>query len=126
MDIQALWIRWLWVDGLVSGRGARVVQYLTAADKTYEATVELGAESDTYDAEGEIKRLVSSEQTSAISTEVVRDALSTFSGWIEQVPPAFSRSKLTVNACMQRHDVAKGNHNRQVRIDRCELKSVRT
>ena len=86
--------------------------------------MELGAESDTYDAEGEIKRLVSSEQ-SAISTDVVRDALSTFSGWIEQVPPAFSAIKVDGERLYAK--ARRGEKvtvpTRQVRIDRCELLS---
>ncbi|MGB0647454.1 MAG: tRNA pseudouridine(55) synthase TruB [Bradymonadia bacterium] len=108
---------------LCLGEATRVVQYLTATDKTYEATVELGVESDTYDAEGEINRLVTAEQASAISTDVVREALSTFSGWIEQVPPAFSAIKVDGERLYAK--ARRGEEvtvpSRQVRIDRCDL-----
>jgi tRNA pseudouridine55 synthase len=59
-------------------------------DKTYEATVTLGATSTTGDTEGEVipvSDVVPSEES-------VRAALATFNGLITQTPPAFSAIKI--------------------------------
>ena len=39
---------------LVIGRATRLAQFLTASDKTYEATIAFGRTTDTYDASGKI------------------------------------------------------------------------
>ena len=108
---------------LCLGDATRVVQYLTATDKTYDATVKLGVESNTYDAEGKSRRIVSPDVVGAISTDVVRDALSAFSGWIEQIPPAFSAIKVDgerLYAKARRGEQVTAPA-RQVRIDSCIL-----
>jgi tRNA pseudouridine55 synthase len=43
---------------LVIGRATRLARFLSASDKTYEATVRLGIETDSYDAEGQETRRV--------------------------------------------------------------------
>src|ERR1700682_5171798 len=37
---------------LVLGRATRLARFLTMADKSYEAVIRLGMDTDTYDAEG--------------------------------------------------------------------------
>src|ERR671915_122517 len=37
---------------LVVGRATRLAQFLTASDKTYQATIAFGRSTDTYDAKG--------------------------------------------------------------------------
>src|SRR6187401_3453410 len=39
---------------LVIGRATRLAQFLTASDKTYEATLAFGRTTDTYDASGKV------------------------------------------------------------------------
>ena len=39
---------------LVVGAATRLARFLSAQDKSYDATIRLGAETDTYDAEGTI------------------------------------------------------------------------
>src|SRR5688500_12119901 len=39
---------------LVIGRATRLTQFLTASDKTYEATIAFGRTTDSYDASGKI------------------------------------------------------------------------
>lgn len=68
------------------GRATRFLQYLPS-QKRYRATFQLGLESTTDDAEGEILRRASAI---AIDEARVREALWQFSGEIAQVPPLYS------------------------------------
>ncbi len=59
-------------------------------DKTYEATICLGATSTTGDPEGELTLVSNTKPTH----QAVLEALQGFTGQIEQVPPAFSAIKV--------------------------------
>src|SRR6186713_2653442 len=63
------------------GRGTRLLGHLSLAEKTYDATVRLGAVTSTDDAEGETLASVSVEH---VREEDVRAALSQFIGPIQQ------------------------------------------
>ena len=71
------------------GEATKFAQYVTEADKTYVATLKLGATTTTGDAEGEILTTapvnVSSAQFSAACTKFV--------GEISQIPPMYSALK---------------------------------
>jgi len=71
------------------GQGVRVTEYLIDHDKKYRARVKLGVETDTYDATGKIV----AEHDVRIAPEQIIDALNSFVGKIEQMPPAFSAIK---------------------------------
>lgn len=73
------------------GQATRITEYLMDMPKTYRGTVRLGVTTSTYDSEGEITR---EADASAITEDVLRDALATFVGEIEQVPPAHSAVKI--------------------------------
>lgn len=60
-------------------------------DKSYEATVRLGARSDTDDRTGKIEER---KIDRAPSHDDVRRALDRFIGTIEQIPPAYSAKKI--------------------------------
>src|SRR5580692_13191932 len=45
------------------GEATKLAPYLTAADKEYEATIALGIETDTLDAEGKITNQVAVDET---------------------------------------------------------------
>jgi tRNA pseudouridine55 synthase len=75
---------------LVIGRATRLAQFLTASDKTYEATIAFGRSTDTYDARG---REVAS--SAARPTREQLDAtLAKFRGEFEQTPPAYSAKNI--------------------------------
>jgi len=76
---------------LCLGRATRVVEYVQERPKSYTAVLKLGVATDTEDLTGTII-----EQQSSISvTEAdVLDALQSFIGQIEQVPPMFSAVKI--------------------------------
>ena len=72
------------------GEATKTVPYITDALKAYRFTVRLGEATNTDDAEGEV--ILESDQRPEDSAIV--DALSSFIGDIEQVPPKFSAVKI--------------------------------
>ena len=68
----------------------KLVPYLAQGRKSYVGCIQLGVETDTLDAEGEVLR----RHTGAFPEEsAVQAALAEFVGEIEQVPPMFSAVK---------------------------------
>lgn len=74
---------------LTFGEATKFSQMLLDADKTYEATIRLGIETDTGDAEGVV--IASSAVTSGRGA--IAAALEAFVGEIEQIPPMYSALK---------------------------------
>ncbi len=72
------------------GQGTRVAEFLSAAPKVYQADIELGIVTTTYDATGEITKV---GDASSLSLEQVERALTRFRGEIEQIPPMYSAVK---------------------------------
>ena len=72
------------------GEGTKVLAFLLAADKTYEAVVRFGIETDTLDLTGQV---VAERSVAGLTALAVEQALAAFRGTIEQVPPMFSALK---------------------------------
>ncbi|WP_435769280.1 tRNA pseudouridine(55) synthase TruB [Nocardioides sp. SYSU DS0651] len=72
-------------------RATRLLGHLVLAEKTYTATVRLGASTTTDDAEGEV---TSTTSAAHVSEDDVRDALRAFEGEILQVPSTVSAIKV--------------------------------
>lgn len=77
---------------LVAGRARRLQEMLSRSRKIYEATIRLGATSQTDDAEGPVTPVESAGPPPA--EEVVRTELAKFVGDIEQRPPRYSAVKI--------------------------------
>lgn len=73
------------------GNGTRLLQYITDGDKSYIATVVLGAATVTDDQEGEI---LSEADASLISDEEIRAGLAKMVGEIQQRPSSVSAVKV--------------------------------
>jgi tRNA pseudouridine55 synthase len=73
------------------GEGTKLVPWLTAADKAYEATLRLGIATDTLDAEGKITEM---RALPALTQTLLDAALSAERARLLQVPPAFSAIKI--------------------------------
>jgi tRNA pseudouridine55 synthase len=73
------------------GQATRLMSFVTAADKSYDATVRLGVATVTDDAEGEVTRRV---DASGIGAERIDAAIARLTGRIEQVPSAVSAIKV--------------------------------
>lgn len=72
------------------GKGTKLCDMLTDRDKAYEAVLLLGQSTDTQDTSGTI--LETAEVT--VSEEQVREAIESFIGHYEQVPPMYSALKV--------------------------------
>lgn len=74
------------------GHATRLVEFVQAMGKQYEARFRLGVTSTTDDADGV---MTESQGVGTPAENVVRDALSGFVGDIDQVPPAVSALKVS-------------------------------
>lgn len=73
------------------GRATRLVPWLQASTKTYEARMQLGTTTTTLDADGEV---VATVDASSVDEQAVCEALKAFVGEIDQVPPMVSAVKV--------------------------------
>ena len=77
---------------LALGNTTKKIQALVGLDKEYEALVQLGATSDTYDRTGRITE--GSKIKYKVAKEDIEDVLKKFRGKIEQIPPMYSAKKV--------------------------------
>ena len=75
---------------LVIGRATRLAQFLTASDKTYEATIAFGRSTDSYDASGKV--VTTSERRPLLAD--LETAIAKFRGTFDQTPPVFSAKNI--------------------------------
>ena len=73
------------------GAGTKLMQFLSGLDKTYLATIRLGASSSTDDAQGELGE---SRDASQVSREQLEAEILKLTGNIEQVPSSVSAIKV--------------------------------
>lgn len=104
------------------GAATKLAQWLTTDDKAYDATVELGVETDTYDRDGQV---VGGDPVAArtVDRAAVLAALAALTGEQDQVPPIYSAIQL---GGRRMHELARAGETadlvaRPVRIDRLEL-----
>jgi len=76
---------------ILVGPAVRLSEYVSASDKRYQATVRLGASTDTYDAEGTI---LSTRSVEDVTEDTFNEILQTYTGEIIQVPPPYSAVKV--------------------------------
>lgn len=72
----------------------RLLTYIVGADKTYEATIRLGAATSTDDAEGEITRRADPAALRTIEDAAIDTGVAALTGAISQVPSAVSAIKV--------------------------------
>jgi tRNA pseudouridine55 synthase len=108
---------------LACGRATRLVRFLSASDKDYEATIRFGLTTDSYDITG--------EETSRTDVEPSRDAVvaavASLRGEYMQMPPAYSAKKV---AGRRAYELARGNQEVAltavpVRVSQTELIDLR-
>ena len=104
--------------------GTRLLQYITDGDKTYQATVVLGAATVTDDVEGEV---ISSADTSKVSDEQIHAELAKMRGTIMQRPSSVSAVKIDGERAYNR--VRSGEEvvlpSREVTISQLEVLTIR-
>lgn len=74
-----------------TGRATKQIEQLQDGVKEYIATIRLGATTPSFDLETEVDATYPTEH---ITEQAVREALTRFTGRIEQIPPAFSACKI--------------------------------
>ena len=72
------------------GQGTRIIEFLAGAIKTYQAEIELGITTETYDASGKV---IQKADPSFVTEEQIKQVLRSFYGSIEQIPPMYSALK---------------------------------
>ncbi|MET0672554.1 MAG: tRNA pseudouridine(55) synthase TruB [Microbacterium pygmaeum] len=119
LDPMATGLLVLGVDG-----ATRLLTYVVGLDKTYEATIRLGATTDTDDADGEIQ---TSTDAAAVSLADVAARISELTGTISQVPSRVSAIKV---AGRRAYDLARAGEEvelaaREVTVSRFEVRGHR-
>ncbi|WP_432949654.1 tRNA pseudouridine(55) synthase TruB [Kribbella sp. CA-253562] len=108
-------------------RATRLLGHLQLADKSYDATVLLGATTTTDDAEGELLSTASPEALAAITPEAISAAIEPFRGEISQIPSKVSAIKVDGKRAYER--VRAGEQielkARAVTISRYDVLAVR-
>jgi len=81
---------------LLLGRATRLAQFLSGAEKEYEAVIRLGYETDTGDVTGTRVRNLTTEaqRHTEIHKEEIEAAMASLRGEIYQVPPMYSAKKV--------------------------------
>lgn len=74
------------------GEATKLLEFLLGADKVYMAQCEFGAVSDTYDADGEVKKMAKAKP---VTLDMIKKVVQQkFNGEISQMPPRFSAKKI--------------------------------
>ncbi len=81
---------------VVIGKATKVQDLLMCEDKVYTATMKLGIETNSQDADGEV---VAVKPTAHITEQDIRDAFKHFAGEFDQVPPMYSAVKINGVPC---------------------------
>lgn len=103
---------------LLLGRATRLLPYLDAEPKVYEATIRFGAETDTDDLGGSTTRTAAPP-----SREAIDAALPRLTGDLDQIPPAYSAKRV---GGRRAYDLARAGEEvelraARVRVDAWEL-----
>jgi tRNA pseudouridine55 synthase len=104
------------------GSATKLCDILTDKDKSYEATLLLGKTSDTEDSSGNIL----SEQEVRVSEQQVWEAIMSFVGEYEQIPPMYSAIKVNGKKLYElaREGVSVERNPRPVVVHSIEILSV--
>ncbi|MCR5774409.1 MAG: tRNA pseudouridine(55) synthase TruB [Lachnospiraceae bacterium] len=73
------------------GKATKIAGYLTDTDKTYRCVMRLGLRSDTEDMTGKVTAV---SDCRGISFEEITDAILSFKGEYDQIPPMYSAKKI--------------------------------
>ena len=104
------------------GKGTKLAEFLTAADKQYMARLQLGAFTDTQDASGEVTQSFAVN----VTKEQICDAVNKFIGEITQIPPMYSAIKIDGKKLYElaREGKTVEREPRKVTISNIEIKNI--
>jgi tRNA pseudouridine55 synthase len=108
------------------GQGTKLSRFLMSGEKRYLATVRLGIETDTLDGTGKVMRINDVPELVRLGGSI-KQAMQTFVGEIEQVPPLFSAVKVEGKRAYQlaRRGEPIRLASRKVTVHTLEVKSIR-
>ena len=81
---------------VVIGKATKMQDLLMCEDKVYTATMKLGVETNSQDADGEV---VAEKPTDSLTEDCIRAAFEHFNGAFDQVPPMYSAVKINGVPC---------------------------
>lgn len=81
---------------VVIGKATKVQDLLMCEDKVYTATMKLGVETNSQDADGEV---VAVKPTDQLTEGAIREAFEHFLGEFDQIPPMYSAIKINGVPC---------------------------
>jgi tRNA pseudouridine55 synthase len=93
---------------IVLGRATRLAQFLSCADKEYEAEIALGASTTTFDRAGDALPAAEARPISDLTRPEIDAALAAFRGTFLQSPPTFSAKKVAGDRA---YDLARQNES---------------
>lgn len=98
------------------GWATRLVEYMMAGDKCYQATMKMGAFTDTQDSEGQI---LQEKDWQHVDRAALDEAILGFVGQIDQLPPMYSALKKDGKPLYQlaRQGIEVERQPRSIRID---------
>ena len=104
------------------GRGTKLCDMLTDKDKTYEAVILLGTTTDTQDTSGTV---LSTKEVTATEEEI-REAVLSFVGDYDQIPPMYSALKVNGKKLYElaREGIEIERKARPVKILDIEIKEI--
>ncbi len=104
------------------GKGTKMAEYLTAANKQYQARLQLGAFTDTQDAGGEVLERFDVN----VTEEQIRQAVAGFVGEITQIPPMYSAIKIDGKKLYElaREGVVVEREPRQIVIHKIDIEDI--
>ena len=109
------------------GHGTRLLQYITDGDKTYRATIALGASTVTDDVEGEVLSRASKNDLDVITDADIQRNLTSMRGVISQRPSSVSAVKVDGKRAHER--VRAGEvfelDSREVTISQLDIHEIR-
>lgn len=91
---------------LVIGKATRLAQFLSSAEKEYEAHVELGVTTTTLDRGGDVVVRDRARTAAELTPQMIEDVMAEFRGTYLQQPPAFSAKKIDGDRA---YDLARRN-----------------
>lgn len=91
---------------LCVGHATRLAEYLTGMPKSYEATIRLGVATDTHDLHGE--QIGETISVDGLGEAQIVEAVRSFVGPLDQVPPQFSAKKVDGEAMHRK--ARRGEH----------------
>lgn len=103
---------------ICTGKKTKEIDGFLQDDKEYIATVKLGATTPSYDLEKEIDETY---PTDHITETLVKEALQSFVGEQEQLPPVFSAKKIDGRRA---YKLARAGKEVKMRINMIEIKSI--